>query len=500
MLPVLQSEVTWLVFPPVTRKTLVQFLAMELFYFATDKFVVDMSEVVWLVFPPVTRKTRVQFPALELLLFRNRQVCCRHVACAAVRGNIVVSVSACHAEDPSSIPGLGVVIISQQTTRLSTCCLCCSPKHSGCFRLSRGRPFNSWPWSCFYFATDKFVVDMSEVVWLVFPPVTRKTRVQFPALELLLFRNIQVCCRHATKVLQSNIGCVVSLQPCNYLYFTAVKFCVDMLPVLQSKVIVVSVSACHAEDPSSIPGLGVVIISQQTSLLSTCCLCCSPRHSGCFRLSRGRPFNSRPWSCYYFATDKFVVDMLPVLQSEVTWLVFPPVTRKTLVQFLAMELFLFRNRQICCRHVRGSIVVSISACHAEDPGSIPGLGVVIISQQTSLLSTCYKSAAVQHRIVRCISSALLSLLHSRQILCRHVTCAAVQGHSGRFRLSRGRPFNSRPRSCFYFATDKFVVDMSEVVWLVFPPVTRKTRVQFPALELLLFRNRQVCCRHVACAA
>merc|ERR1712016_322254 len=26
------------------------------------------------------------------------------------------------------------------------------------------------------------------------------------------------------------------------------------------------------------------------------------------------------------------------------------------------------------KHVRGSIVVSISACHAEDPGSIPGRG------------------------------------------------------------------------------------------------------------------------------
>ena len=26
--------------------------------------------------------------------------------------------------------------------------------------------------------------------------------------------------------------------------------------------------------------------------------------------------------------------------------------------------------------IRGSIVVSISACHAEDPGSIPGRGVI----------------------------------------------------------------------------------------------------------------------------
>ena len=28
-----------------------------------------------------------------------------------------------------------------------------------------------------------------------------------------------------------------------------------------------------------------------------------------------------------------------------------------------------------CQQIRGSIVVSISACHAEDPGSIPGRGV-----------------------------------------------------------------------------------------------------------------------------
>lgn len=32
----------------------------------------------------------------------------------------------------------------------------------------------------------------------------------------------------------------------------------------------------------------------------------------------------------------------------------------------------FKNYDI----IRGSIVVSISACHAEDPGSIPGRGVI----------------------------------------------------------------------------------------------------------------------------
>ena len=38
---------------------------------------------------------------------------------------------------------------------------------------------------------------------------------------------------------------------------------------------------------------------------------------------------------------------------------------------MLLELF-FDDLQI-----RGSIVVSISACHAEDPGSIPGRGVFI---------------------------------------------------------------------------------------------------------------------------
>ena len=31
------------------------------------------------------------------------------------------------------------------------------------------------------------------------------------------------------------------------------------------------------------------------------------------------------------------------------------------------------------RQIRGSIVVSISACHAEDPGSISGRGVFLVA-------------------------------------------------------------------------------------------------------------------------
>jgi hypothetical protein len=34
--------------------------------------------------------------------------------------------------------------------------------------------------------------------------------------------------------------------------------------------------------------------------------------------------------------------------------------------------------------IRGSIVVSIPACHAGDPGSIPGLGETLFSSLSSL--------------------------------------------------------------------------------------------------------------------
>ena len=56
------------------------------------------------------------------------------------------------------------------------------------------------------------------------------------------------------------------------------------------------------------------------------------------------------------------------------------------------------GRRVLCKlsspryQIRGSIVVSTSACHAEDPGSIPGRGVV--SFKTSGMRA---SATSQHR-------------------------------------------------------------------------------------------------------
>ena len=39
-------------------------------------------------------------------------------------------------------------------------------------------------------------------------------------------------------------------------------------------------------------------------------------------------------------------------------------------------------------HLRGSIVVSISACHAEDPGSIPGRGDLLFRLVVLCVCVC----------------------------------------------------------------------------------------------------------------
>ena len=55
--------------------------------------------------------------------------------------------------------------------------------------------------------------------------------------------------------------------------------------------------------------------------------------------------------------------------------------------------------------IRGSIVVSISACHAEDPGSIPGRSVGF-----ELMTTNKVQVALWPRVYTRSDSAILSLL------------------------------------------------------------------------------------------
>ena len=71
--------------------------------------------------------------------------------------------------------------------------------------------------------------------------------------------------------------------------------------------------------------------------------------------------------------------------------------------------------------IRGSIVVSISACHAEDPGSIPGRGVVCAPCWADLSAPLRRSAA------DCALDA------------RHAPSGGVAGPPAALRRSRARP-------------------------------------------------------------
>ena len=102
----------------------------------------------------------------------------------------------------------------------------------------------------------------------------------------------------------------------------------------------VSISARHAEDPGSIPGCGVFAPVARMPCLSPWLLLLHP-----MRILMPSPNRMAPRHA-----DRLI----------------PPFLRPS---FPALYPLLIASVQI-----RGSIVVSISACHAEDPGSIPGRG------------------------------------------------------------------------------------------------------------------------------
>ena len=65
--------------------------------------------------------------------------------------------------------------------------------------------------------------------------------------------------------------------------------------------------------------------------------------------------------------------------------------------------------------IRGSIVVSISACHADDPGSIPGRGVFQLKSK----ETIWMQRHVRASFFGGFESGLFHLTHANRILFAH---------------------------------------------------------------------------------
>ena len=61
--------------------------------------------------------------------------------------------------------------------------------------------------------------------------------------------------------------------------------------------------------------------------------------------------------------------------------------------------------------VLGSIVVSIPACHAGDPGSIPGRGVNILCSATKYILYFEKSANIVHMMLFYSKNSLTNFSH-----------------------------------------------------------------------------------------
>ena len=119
----------------------------------------------------------------------------------------------------------------------------------------------------------------------------------------------------------------------------------------------VSISACHAEDPGSIPGRGVTL-----NFLSF------------YQLNSYNSTALQPHKRYQ-VLGSIVVSISACHAKDPGSIPGRGVT----LNFLSFYQLNSHNSTALQSHktyqVLGSIVVSISACHAEDPGSIPGRGV-----------------------------------------------------------------------------------------------------------------------------
>ena len=186
--------------------------------------------------------------------------------------------------------------------------------------------------------------------------------------------------------------------------------------------IVVSISACHAEDPGSIPGRGdycLLLGAAAREHVAPCAIFSIRLHAADWGpeselaaggslteaetefcrggLSAGTVVWGRPHQpqqpCLPGSAESAADIKLSwwrgVLGQQglntpvvAQWSTHPPARWKTGARTPAIA-----NTASCPRqhaedycnfqkrfHIRGSIVVSISACHAEDPGSIPGRG------------------------------------------------------------------------------------------------------------------------------
>ena len=127
--------------------------------------------------------------------------------------------------------------------------------------------------------------------------------------------------------------------------------------------IVASIPACHAGVPGSIPGRGVFIPEELCSAVASI-----QRHP---QLRRQE-------------------ELRTALPGEKNKLIYCALGWLGWLPGLAAGFFCFVNTDLRLNStIRGSIVASISACHADDPGTIPGRGVSLERWAISLHRYCY---------------------------------------------------------------------------------------------------------------
>ncbi|KAK1928102.1 hypothetical protein P3T76_016437 [Phytophthora citrophthora] len=404
--------------------------------------------------------------------------------------SIVVSIPACHAGDPGTIPGREASFCSHLLFCSSALLL---------------------PPALLLFCSSALLLFCSSAL-LFFAALFPAVRAPQPTSLMLPTHSWRI---GTSAAVESDSPTRTKIDTCTAPYSS----------ILVS--IVVSIPACHAGDPGTIPGREASFCSHLLFCSSALLLFCSsalllfcssaPTCSSALLLFCSSALLPPPTLLLFCSSALlFFAAFFPAVRApQPTSLMLPTHSWRIGTSAAVESDSPTRTKIDTCTapysSILVSIVVSIPACHAGDPGTIPGREASFCSHllfcssalllPPALLLFCSSALLPPPTLLLFCSSALLFFAaFFPAVRAPQPTSLMLPTHSWRIGTSAAVESDSPTRTKIDTCTAPYsslVEDAGETClvarsgdegmverWLVYPPVTRVTRVQFPDGKLL----------------
>ncbi|KAK1928186.1 hypothetical protein P3T76_016352 [Phytophthora citrophthora] len=417
--------------------------------------------------------------------------------------SIVVSIPACHAGDPGTIPGREASFCSHLLFCSSALLL---------------------PPALLLFCSSALLLFCSSAL-LFFAALFPAVRAPQPTSLMLPTHSWRI---GTSATVESDSPTRTKIDTCTAPYSSLVEDAGETCLVARSGdegmvervwsilvSIVVSIPACHAGDPGTIPGREASFCSHLLFCSSALLLFCS---SALLLFCPHLLFCSSALLLFCSSALLFFAALFPAVRApQPTSLMLPTHSWRIGTSAAVESDSPTRTKIDTCTapysSILVSIVVSIPACHAGDPGTIPGREASFCSHllfcSSALLLFCSSALLLFCPHLLFCSSALLLFCSSALLFFAALfpavrapqpTSLMLPTHSWRIGTSAAVESDSPTRTKIDTCTAPYsslVEDAGETClvarsgdegmverWLVYPPVTRVTRVQFPDGKLL----------------